>query len=633
MTLKKLDKIGQEIFEARYCYPGEKTWGERAKVIAKTAASCENDEEKESIFNKFYDTIGSGDLVPGGRIIFGAGRSHQNLLNCYQVSPDDNVASIGKLIKDMYMISCAGGGIGFNFSNIRPRGDDIQNIKNSAPGSVSNMKMINEIGNHVRAGKNRRTALIAILNVTHPDLLEFLTVKLEKHELNNFNISVGITNRFIEAVENDEEWYFTFNNKKYYIYELTGTNPETKTSYFIRVPALSESDAIGRVNNHLKHSWNDTLSDVKKVTLKARDIWNQIFQSSVECGDPGFYNIDLANSYTNVSYFETLPSPNPCGEIPLPNYGNCCLGHVNLSNMVLDDGSDIDWKRLANSVRTGVRFLDNILTVNHYPIEECKLVGQNSRRIGLGVIGYHYMLIKLGLVYGSDKCIEFTDRLMETMRNEAYLTSVYLARDKGSFPAFDRTKYLNTDYAKTLPPRIRMLIKEHGIRNAVMLTAAPTGTIGMVMGTSTGIEPIFAWAYKRRYRQANVWKEQVVVDPLFQEYFLAGKDTSVFVGAYDIKPEDHMRVQASFQKYIDNSISKTINLPKETKWHQLSDVAIKYMPYLKGLTIYRAGSKGNEPLEAIPLTRQNQSIYMNMLDVETAIGEVACALGDNSCGA
>ena len=632
MALKKLDKVGQEIFEARYAYPGEKTWGERAKVIAKTAASCETDDEKENVFNRFYETIGSGDLVPGGRINFGAGRSQQNLLNCYQISPDDNVASIGKLVKDMYMISCGGGGIGFNFSNIRPKGDDIQNIKNSAPGSVSNMKMLNEIGNHVRAGKNRRTALIAILNVTHPDLFEFLTVKLEKHELNNFNISVAITNRFIEAVENNEDWYFTFNNKKYYYYQLKGTNPETQDSYLVQLTALNEQDAIGRANSHYRKGWNDVFSSVTKLDIKAKDIWNTIFKSAVECGDPGFYNIDLANSYTNVSYFEYLPSPNPCGEIPLPNYGNCCLGHVNLSNMVLEDGSDLDWKRLANAVRTGVRFLDNILTVNHYPIEECKLAGQNSRRIGLGILGYHYMLLKLGIKYGSDKCVEFTDRLMETIRNESYLTSVYLARDKGSFPAFDRSKFLDTDYAKTLPPRIRMLIKEHGIRNAVMLTAAPTGTIGMLMGTSTGIEPIFAWAYKRRYRHSNVWKEQVIVDPLFEEFYKAGKDTSVFLGAYDVKPEDHMRVQASFQKYIDNSISKTINLPKETKWEDLSDVAIKYMPYLKGLTIYRAGSKGNEPLEAIELSENNIKRYMTE-NVEAAIGEVACALGDNSCGA
>ncbi len=899
MALKQLGKVGQEIFEARYAFPGEKSWAERARVIAKTGASCESDEEKELIFEKFYEAIGAGDKVPGGRIIFGCGRANQNLLNCFQISPEDNVDSIGKLLQDTYKISCGGGGIGFNFcvaptskilktdltwinadevksgdnligfdenpnmhesrlreskvngikklrqpclkiitdqgeticstkhrwvakpklenkkkgqgyrwveaenlkignyiafsikpwkfensydggwmsglmdgegwlsytltsknnksghvgigqnpglvldkaktlldqwgfnyiidepcnykcerirfrgkwecmkalgmfrpyrlmpkskylwegckpgggqtkcakilsieyigeqdviaidtststficdgflshnSKIRPKGDDINIIKNSAPGSVSVMKLINEEGNHVRAGKNRRTALIAILNVTHPDLLEFLDVKLDKGQLNNFNISVGITNRFIEAVENNEEWYFTFNNKRYHLYRLERiVNDGVSVTFagqelprepeFIDIVALSSNDAIDRAKNHYKKHFTDDFKYKEVIHLKAKDIWDRIFKSSVECGDPGFFNIDLANSYTNVSYFSEIMATNPCGEIPLENYGNCCLGNINLSNMVLEDGSDVDWKRLANAVRIGVRFLDNIITINHYPIEECKKVGQNSRRIGLGFLGFHYMLIKLGIRYGSDKCLEFTERLVETIRNEAYLTSVYLARDKGPFPAFDSKKYLETDYSKTLPPRIRHLIKQYGIRNAVMLTVPPTGTIGMLMETSTGIEPIFAWAYKRRYRSSNVWKEQVIVDPLFKEYYEAGKDLSLFVGAYDIEPEDHMKVQAAVQKYIDSAVSKTINLPADADWQKLSKTALNYMSYLKGLTIYRAGSKGGEPLEAIPLTKENIEKYMNSEPIIEMTEGGVCAVGDNSCGA
>lgn len=631
MAHKVLGKIGTEIFNARYAYPGETEWAERARIIAKVAASCETDEQKEKQFERFYQTIANGDLIPGGRIIFGAGRPNQNLLNCYALQPEDTVQSIGKVIQDMYKISCGGGGIGFNFSAIRPKGDDIQNIKNSAPGSISNMQMINEIGNHVKAGKSRRTALLAILNVTHPDLLEFLTVKLDKKELNNFNISVGITNRFLEAVENDEEWYFTFGTKKYNIFRLKVENTELNSvDRFVEIPALSPLDAIGRAEQHHKQHWKDTFTYVQRVSLKAKDIWEKIFKNSVECGDPGFFNVDLVNSYSNI-YWATMSQPNPCGEIPLEPYANCCLGHINLSNMVLDDGSDMDWRKLANAVRVGVRFLDNILTVNHYPLDECRVVGQESRRIGLGVIGLHYALIKLGLRYGSDKAVEFVERLMETIRNEAYLTSCFLGEEKGSFPKFNYKKFLDTDYTWTLPARIRMLIKRRGIRNAVLLTCAPTGTIGMLMEVSTGIEPIFSWAYKRRYRQANVWKEQVIVDPLFKEFYDKGKDLSVFVGAYDISPEDHLKMQAAIQKYIDNSISKTINLPKEAKWEDLSSVALHYMPYLKGLTLYRAGSKGGEPLEAIPLNQENIDKYMAS-ETESGIGEVACAIGDSSCG-
>ena len=372
--------------------------------------------------------------------------------------------------------------------------------------------------------------------------------------------------------------------------------------------------------------------------LKARDLWDKIWKNSVESGDPGIYNIDLANKYTNVSYFERLDSTNPCGEISLPSYGNCCLGNVNLSNMVLDDGTDVDWKRLAKTVRTGTRFLDNVLTINAFPTEECKSVAEKSRRVGLGVTGLHYMLIKLGIPYGSEKCLEFLERLFATIRDEAYKMSIYLARDKAPFSEFDSKKYLNEEFAKTLPARIRMLIKRHGIRNAVMLTIPPCGTISMLHGTSSGIEPIFAAMYNRRWRSNNIWKEQLVVDPLFQEYYAAGKPVDAFVGAYDVQPEDHIKVQATIQKYIDSCISKTINLPSTSTAEEFSQAALDYAPYLKGLTVYRAGAKEGEPLQAIPFTQENIQKYMNEEEnnheeKELAVGTgEACSLAGGDCG-
>ena len=578
----------------------------------------------------FYESISSGDLIPGGRIIFGSGRNrgNHNLLNCYVIIPEDSVDSIGKTIQDMYKISCAGGGVGFNVSKIRPKGDHIGPVLNSAPGAVSVLQMINEVGDHVRAGKNRRTALMGILNVTHPDLMEFLSVKLEQGQLNNFNISVAITDRFLEAVELDEDWHFTFNNKEYHSYHLirNGSDP-------LSVIAQDEEDALARADSFYKEKWEDTFKCVGPNDMKARDLWDIIWKNSVESGDPGIYNIDLANRYTNVSYFESLDSTNPCGEISLPSYGNCCLGNINLSNMVLDDGSDLDWKRLAKTVRTGIRFLDNVLTVNKFPTDTCKRVGERSRRIGLGVTGLHYMLIKLGIKYGSEKCLEFLDRLFTTIRDESYKQSIYLARDKSPFPEFDYNKYLNEEFAKTLPARIRMLIKRYGIRNAVMLTIPPCGTISMLHGVSSGIEPIFSAMYNRRYRHANIWKEQLVVDPLFKEWHSQGKTLENFVGAYDVAPEDHIRVQATVQKYMDSCISKTINLPATATPEEFSQAALDYAPYLKGLTVYRAGSKGNEPLESIPLTEENITTYMGEVDFEEEVttGE-ACSLAGGDCG-
>jgi ribonucleoside-diphosphate reductase alpha chain len=633
MVIKKLDGLGQKIFEQRYSYPGEGGYSDRCKAMAKHVASAEKEDEKEKWYDKFYDALNSGDLVPGGRIIYGSGRSKQNLLNCYAIEPEDSVESIGKTLNDMYRISCGGGGIGFNFSKIRPKGDDIGNVRNSSPGAVSVMKMVNEVGNHVKAGKNRRTALMAELNVDHPDLLEFLHVKIDLLQLTNFNISVAITDEFIKACENKAPWTFKFGNKVYHTYSVTRTSPG-KPSEIIQVVALSEDDAVGRCKNHFLWHPDDQFTDIVKADIMADQLWSRIWVNAVKSGDPGIFNLSLVNKYTNMSYFLKMNQSNPCGEIPLDSYANCCLGHINLSNMLTSDNSDIDWKRLARTIRTGIRFLDNVLTVNHYPIEECKVAGERSRRIGLGTMGLHHMLIKLGIKYGTDKCLEFLDRLYATIKEEAYLTSMYIARDKGSFPEFDKDKYLDEEFAKTLTPRTRMLIRQFGIRNAVMLTAAPTGTISMVHGASTGIEPIFAPMYNRRYREGNTWREAVVLDPLFKEALVSGKDASHIVGAYDITPEQHMAVQAVVQRHIDNAISKTINLPNDANADDISALALKYAPYLKGMTIYRAGSKGMEPLQAIPLTEVSIQMAKDLIakeQVETENAVESCKIG-GECG-
>lgn len=593
--------LALKIFMEKYAFPGETTWKDCAKRVAFCAAAGETDDKRVSTEKKFYDIIRSGDFCPGGRILFGAGRANQNLLNCYVLDPEDNVDSIGKIISDMYKISCGGGGVGFNFSKIRPKGNDIGNIRNSAPGSISVMRMINEIGNHVRAGKNRRTALMSILNITHPDLLEFLDVKLDRGELTNFNVSVAITSRFMEAVEENEEWYFTWGGRhsKYYRYEVDRISKEGTDK--ISVIALSEEDALGRADMFNKKHFEDEFRNPVKSPIYARDLWARLIDNAIESGEPGIFNIDFANSYTNVSYFEKMPSTNPCGEEVLPAYGNCCLGHVNLSNMVDIEGN-IDWKKLAKTVRTGVRFLDNILTVNHFPIHECREAGERSRRIGLGVTGLHYFLIKAGYKYGSENCLEFLERLFGTIRNEAYKASSALAKEKGSFAAYEWKKLKHEKFFKTLPSRIRSEIKYNGLRNAVLLTVAPTGTISMVLGVSTGIEPIFSPVYNRRWRTGTdgVWNEAFVVDSLFKELHESGRSVEHVVGAYEVLPEEHIKVQSVVQSFIDSAVSKTCNIPKEYKsTEELKKIVADSSIEMKGFTFYRAGSRGNEPLEAV----------------------------------
>ena len=612
------NSLADTIFMDKYAYPGETSWKECARRVAKSASDPEFPENRLKFEQKFYDAINNGDFIPGGRILFGSGRSHQNMLNCYVLDPEDSVESIGKIISDMYKISCGGGGIGFNFSKIRPKGDNIQNIAHSAPGSISVVRMINEIGNHVRAGKNRRTALMGILEVTHPDFLEFLHVKLDRKELTNFNISVAITKRFIEAVEKNDEWYFTFGGRqsKYFVYKVE--RESELGNDFVDVVAKSEEDALGRAKlHHLKH-WADSFIGVTKKEIRARELWERIIDNAVESGEPGIFNIDFANEYTNVSYFEHMPSTNPCGEEVLPAYGNCCLGHVNLANMVDMDGS-IDWRRMARTVRTGVRFLDNILTANHFPIPECEEGGTRSRRIGLGITGLHYFLIKAGYRYGSEDCLEFLERLFATIRNEAYKASMYLGKEKGSFAAYDWGKLKDEKFFKTLPSRIRSDIKKNGLRNAVLLTVAPTGTISMVLGVSTGLEPIFAPVYKRRWRSGteDIWNETVVVDPLFKQLYLRGRDISHCVGAYDVSPDEHIKVQAVVQTFIDSAVSKTCNLPDDFKTESLYDDMLTYANDVKGITFYRAGSRGNEPFEAVDIS----SINLDKLIIEGKIEE------------
>lgn len=596
----KLAGLKQDIFLQRYATPNENEWGQLAERVGSNIGAVEINGAAQEWSEAFRSIIDDGDFMPGGRILFGAGRRQFNMLNCYRLHPEDTVESIGKMIQDTYLISCGGGGIGYNFSSLRPKGDDIQNIRNSAPGAVSVMKMVNEVGNHVRSGKNRRTALIAILNIDHPDLFEFLHVKLDLNELTNFNISVGITNEFINAVKRNKTWVFKFNNRVYNQYQMRRVSPDGSKT--IKIIALNEEDALGRAKAHYRETQDDEFKNVKQKDIMARDIWDTLITNSWKSGDPGIYNLDLANKFTNVSYFEDLDSPNPCGEIPLPPYGNCCLGHVNLANMFDAKRQDVNWKSLAKAIRIGVRFLDNVLTANHYPIPECKTAGERTRRIGLGVTGLHYLLLKLGYVYGDEKCLEFLDRLFATFRNEAYKASIELAKEKGAFPAFDAEKFAQEEFFQQLPPRIQNAIKKHGIRNAVILTIAPCGTNSMVLGVSSGVEPIFAPLYERRFREGNVTRKEVVADALFSEYYAEGRDMSHFRGAHDISVKNHLEVQSTIQKYIDSAISKTTNLPNDFPVEKLSDVILEYAPYVKGFTIYRTGSKGNEPLQPIDIS-------------------------------
>lgn len=567
--------LAKEIFDDRYTlYKGE-TWKQASKRLSDHVAKAEEENIRADISREFYDVISTNQFMPGGRIWYGSGRERAQLLNCFVIPTQDSREGWGKTISDVIVISGMGGGVGINVSPIRPRGSQINGTGGIATGAVSLMQMINNVGDVIVGGGGRRMALMLDLNINHPDLMEFLDKKLDKHELNNANVSVVLNtdpNEFVKAVKEDGYITQTFNNE-----------------YYADIPA--------------------------------KEIWKKIVDNAWNSGEPGVLNGYLANSESNISYYKPLVSTNPCGEIWLEEYGCCDLGALVLPRFV-DSFGTFDWNSFHHAVRVAVRFLDNVLTVNEYPLPEIKENCENVRRIGLGIMGLHTALIQMGIRYSSDEGKEFMNRLMETLKEEAYEASIDLAIEKGAFPAYDE-RFIDSNFIKrSIPAKISERIAAHGIRNCALLTIAPTGTTGMVCDVSTGIEPLFAAAYWRRFYRptddgSRFLDKELVVNPLWDEV----EDKTLLEGAYDVSPRDHFEMQKIAQAHIDNATSKTINLPADYPVDALGDLWLEYLPYLKGTTFYRAGSRGEEPLEAIPLDEAKRLVALNAHTNGTAIEE------------
>lgn len=555
--------LSDTIFKDRYAIHPEESWDNASRRVSRHVASAEDAHQAQKIEEEFYEQIVTNKFMPGGRIWYGAGRPRAQLLNCFVVPTSDSREGWGKTLSDVIVVSGMGGGVGINCSPIRPRGASIHGTGGIATGAVSLMQMIDRVGDVLVAGGGRRLALMLDLNISHPDMPEFLDKKLDRKELNNANVSIIIDKKvnartFVDKVRNNQEFDLTFSNQ-----------------------------VRGKVN--------------------AKEIWEKIVHNAWSSGEPGVLNGDLANSESNIHYYKPLVSTNPCGEIWLEEYGCCDLGALVLPRFV-DSFGRFDWNSFAESIRVAVRFLDNVLSVNEYPLVEIRENCNNVRRIGLGIMGLHSMLIKMGYKYSSQAAKDFVNGLMGFLKTNAYAASIELAEEKGPFPAFDRAM-LDSGFMKRQVDWIRNDINQKGIRNCALLTIAPTGTTGMVSNVSTGIEPLFAPAYWRRYYRptedgSRAIEKTLVVDPLWEEV----SDRSILEGAYDISPEAHFEIQKICQQHIDNATSKTINLAENFPVESLSDLWLEYLPDLKGTTFYRAGSRGEEPLEAIPLAEVNKAI-------------------------
>lgn len=563
-----------EIFRSRHAAHENETWLEGCDRVAVHVSNAEAGEARSVWRQRFYDVLSDNLLMPGGRIWYGSGKARGQLLNCFVIPTSDSREGWGKAVSDSIIISGTGGGVGLNCTPVRPKGLPVRGTGGTSTGAVSLMEIVNSAGEVIKAGGGRRTALMLCLSLSHGDVVEFLDKKLDKKLLNNANVSIVFDDdpeRFFELVRNRAEFPLTFNGKQ-----------------------------VG--------------------SIPAHDLWMRIVKNALTGGEPGMLNGFLANKMSNIWYKYQLVSTNPCGEIWMSAYDCCCLGALVLPRFV--DGSDgwapgevkVNWDLLRSTIHTGVRFLDDVLSVNNYPLPEIAAMCNELRRIGLGVTGLHDMLLEMGLQYNSAKGLEFVDKLMKFIKEESYLASIELAKEKGAFPAFDAEKFLKSGFVKTLKPSLREAIRLNGMRNCAVNTIAPTGTISIVCGNvSSGIEPIFAPAYLRKYRKGDEKAVETVVHPLFQRFVAEGRSTVHFNGAHDLSIRDHLEMQRVCQKHVDNAVSKTINLPHGTSWEELSELYMEFMPDLKGITVYPDGSREDQPLTPISLEEAEQVAFEAIL--------------------
>ncbi|WP_170788151.1 adenosylcobalamin-dependent ribonucleoside-diphosphate reductase [Ruegeria lacuscaerulensis] len=545
--------IAEQIWDMKYRFkeadgtPIDQTVEDSWRRIARDLARVEDDAAHWE--DKFYAALEDFKYLPAGRITAGAGTARQvTLFNCFVMGTvPDSMGGIFDMLKEAALTMQQGGGIGYDFSTIRPRGADVKGVAADASGPLSFMDVWDAMCRTIMSAGSRRGAMMATMRCDHPDIEQFITAKSDPARLRMFNMSVLVTDPFMEAVKADGPWELQFDGKVYH-------------------------------------------------TVQARDLWNKIMQATYDYAEPGVIFIDRINEVNNLSYVETIAATNPCGEQPLPPYGACLLGSINLARLVTDpfeDAARLDEAALQELVATAVRMMDNVVDASKFPLAEQEAEAQDKRRIGLGVTGLADALLMLGLRYGSDEAARQTERWLHAIARAAYLASVDLAKEKGAFPLFDAEKYLASGNMQQMDDDVRDAIREHGIRNALLTSIAPTGTISLYAGNvSSGIEPVFAYAYTRKVLQKDGSRtEEEVVDYAVQMWRDKFGDVALpdyFVNAQTLSPSDHVKMQAAAQKWIDSSISKTINCPEDISFDAFKDVYMQAWDQgCKGCTTYR----------------------------------------------
>ena len=521
----------------------EDTWRRIARALAEVEADPAHWEEE------FYKALEDFKFLPAGRITAGAGTGRSvTLFNCFVMGTiPDNMGGIFDGLKEAALTMQQGGGIGYDFSTIRPRGAEVKGVAADASGPLSFMDVWDAMCRTIMSAGSRRGAMMATMRCDHPDIESFIEAKKDPARLRMFNLSVLVTDPFMAAVKADGPWELVFDGKVY-------------------------------------------------KTVQARDLWNRIMRNTFDFAEPGVIFIDRINAMNNLAYCETIAATNPCGEQPLPPYGACLLGSINLAKLVngaFTKDAALDLSALDHLVRTAVRMMDNVVDASRFPLPQQAAEAQAKRRIGLGVTGLADALLMVGLRYGSEKAAEITDVWMQAIARAAYLASADLAAEKGAFPLFDAEKFLASGSLAHMPDDVKSAIRAKGIRNALLTSIAPTGTISLYAGNvSSGIEPVFAYAYTRKVLQKDGSRtEEEVVDyavSLWREKHGDAPLPDYFVNAQTLPPLDHVRMQAAAQKWVDSSISKTINCPEDISFDDFKEVYMAAWDQgCKGCTTYR----------------------------------------------
>ena len=545
--------IAEQIWNMKYRFkqadgtPIDETVEDSWRRIARSLAAVETASADWE--PKFYEALSDFKFLPAGRITAGAGTERSvTLFNCFVMGTiPDSMGGIFDMLKEAALTMQQGGGIGYDFSTIRPKGAKVKGVAADASGPLSFMDVWDAMCRTIMSAGSRRGAMMATMRCDHPDILDFITAKRDPARLRMFNVSVLVTDAFMAAVKADEPWDLVFEGQVYH-------------------------------------------------TLRAVELWDQIMNSTFEFAEPGVIFIDRINQANNLNYCETIAATNPCGEQPLPPYGACLLGSINMARLVSDpfgDQAQLDDAVLADLVATAVRMMDNVVDASRFPLEAQQREAEAKRRIGLGVTGLADALLMVGLRYGSVEAAAQTEAWMHQIARAAYLASVELAKEKGAFPLFDAEGYLASGAMEQMDADVRDAIAENGIRNALLTSIAPTGTISLYAGNvSSGIEPVFAYAYTRKVLQKDGTRsEEEVIDYAVQMWREKMGDAELpdyFVNAQTLAPLEHVRMQAAAQKWIDSSISKTINCPEDISFEAFKDVYMAAWDQgCKGCTTYR----------------------------------------------